>query len=186
MNSHWKISASIIKCVAFLFRSRLHTLLCCEHGKKKYHIFSGSTFVNLLKDRFNCFLTGINVCFSFQVIMWNFNETSFGSVLLNLFLVFFFHSHYYFYYYDLNSIGASIVGRLGSWLGTISISLQGALGMVYIGEILLKSVPFNQCVVSDFCFRIYIFHWHFVYMILFFHSFCRQSMIVFDRIDKCL
>lgn len=84
--------------------------------------------------------------------MWNFNETSFGSVLLNLFLVF--SSHYYFYYYDLNSIGASIVGRLGSWLGTISISLQGALGMVYIGEILLKSVPFNQCVVSDFCFRI--------------------------------
>ncbi|XP_055323808.1 sodium- and chloride-dependent GABA transporter 1 isoform X1 [Sitodiplosis mosellana] len=41
--------------------------------------------------------------------------------------------------------GASIVGRLGSWLGAISISLQGALGMVYIGEILLKSVPFNQC-----------------------------------------
>lgn len=42
-------------------------------------------------------------------------------------------------------IGASIVGRLASWLGTISVSLQGALGMVYIGEILLKSVPFSRC-----------------------------------------
>ncbi|XP_031620612.1 sodium- and chloride-dependent GABA transporter 1 isoform X2 [Contarinia nasturtii] len=42
--------------------------------------------------------------------------------------------------------GASIVGRFGSWIGTISISLQGALGMVYIGEILLKSVPYSQCV----------------------------------------
>ena len=42
-------------------------------------------------------------------------------------------------------IGASIVGRFGSWIGTISVSLQGALGMVYIGEILLKSVPFTQC-----------------------------------------
>lgn len=46
-------------------------------------------------------------------------------------------------------IGASIVGRLASWLGTISISLQGALGMVYIGEILLKSVPFTRCEVCS-------------------------------------
>lgn len=44
--------------------------------------------------------------------------------------------------------GASIVGRLASWLGAISISLQGVLGMVYTGEILLKSVPFNHCEVS--------------------------------------
>lgn len=57
-----------------------------------------------------------------------------------------------------NKIGASIVGRLGSWLGTIAVSLQGALGMVYIGEILLKSVPFTRCEVcidyetTCFCF----------------------------------
>lgn len=38
---------------------------------------------------------------------------------------------------------------MGSWLGTIAVSLQGALGMVYIGEILLKSVPFTRCEVRS-------------------------------------
>lgn len=54
----------------------------------------------------------------------------------------------YFLLFLLQHLGASIVGRLGSWLGTISVSLQGVLGMVYIGEILLNSVPFHQCAVS--------------------------------------
>lgn len=51
---------------------------------------------------------------------------------------------------NLHFTGASIVGRLASWLGTITISLQGVLGMVYIGEILVKSVPFSQCQVNTF------------------------------------
>lgn len=49
------------------------------------------------------------------------------------------------------SIGASIVGRLASWLGTITISLQGVLGMIYIGEILANAnlIPFSRCQVSE-------------------------------------
>lgn len=45
--------------------------------------------------------------------------------------------------------GASIVGRIASWLGAITVSLHGVLGMVYTGEILVKSVPFSQCVTQD-------------------------------------
>lgn len=56
---------------------------------------------------------------------------------------------YHLYVYVYYRIGASIVGRLASWLGTISVSMQGALGMVYIGEILLKSVPFSRCEVCS-------------------------------------
>jgi solute carrier family 6 (neurotransmitter transporter) len=41
--------------------------------------------------------------------------------------------------------GASIVGRLGSWLGTIWMSMQMSLALLYIGQMSFSSVPFKQC-----------------------------------------
>lgn len=41
--------------------------------------------------------------------------------------------------------GAAIVGRLGSWLGTIWISMQMSLALLYIGQMSFSSVPFKQC-----------------------------------------
>lgn len=41
--------------------------------------------------------------------------------------------------------GASVVGRLSSWLTTIWTSLQAVVAMVYIGELIFRTVPFSQC-----------------------------------------
>lgn len=41
--------------------------------------------------------------------------------------------------------GASIVGRFGSWMGTIWITMQMSLALLYIGQLSLSSVPFRQC-----------------------------------------
>lgn len=41
--------------------------------------------------------------------------------------------------------GASIVGRLSSWLGAIWTSMQAVLAIVYVGMLILKPVPFSQC-----------------------------------------
>lgn len=41
--------------------------------------------------------------------------------------------------------GASVVGRIGSWLGTIWISTQTSLALLYIGQMSFSSVPFKQC-----------------------------------------
>ncbi|KAJ6640707.1 Sodium- and chloride-dependent glycine transporter 2 [Pseudolycoriella hygida] len=41
--------------------------------------------------------------------------------------------------------GASVIGRLSSWLSTIWISLQAGVAVVYIGELIFRSVPFSQC-----------------------------------------
>lgn len=41
--------------------------------------------------------------------------------------------------------GASVVGRIGSWLGTIWISTQMSLALLYIGQMSFSSVPFKQC-----------------------------------------
>jgi len=41
--------------------------------------------------------------------------------------------------------GASIVGRLGSWLGGIWISMQMSLALLYIGQLSFSSVPFKAC-----------------------------------------
>lgn len=49
----------------------------------------------------------------------------------------------------LSPTGASIVGRIASWLCAITVSMHGVLGMVYTGEILVKSVPFSQCNVDE-------------------------------------
>lgn len=39
--------------------------------------------------------------------------------------------------------GASIVGRIASWLGTIWVSMQMSLALLYIGQISFSSVPFK-------------------------------------------
>jgi solute carrier family 6 (neurotransmitter transporter), invertebrate len=41
--------------------------------------------------------------------------------------------------------GASIIGRAGSWLGTIWISMQMSLALIYVGQMSFSSVPFRQC-----------------------------------------
>lgn len=41
--------------------------------------------------------------------------------------------------------GASIVGRIGSWLGTIWITMQMSLALLYIGSMSFSSVPFKAC-----------------------------------------
>lgn len=41
--------------------------------------------------------------------------------------------------------GAAIVGRIGSWLGSIWISMQMSLALLYIGQMSFTSVPFKQC-----------------------------------------
>ena len=41
--------------------------------------------------------------------------------------------------------GASIIGRIASWLGTIWISMQMSLALLYIGQMSFNSVPFKAC-----------------------------------------
>lgn len=41
--------------------------------------------------------------------------------------------------------GASIIGRFASWLGTIWISMQMSLALLYIGQMSFSSVPFAHC-----------------------------------------
>lgn len=41
--------------------------------------------------------------------------------------------------------GAAIVGRVGSWMGTIWISMQMSLALIHIGQMSFSSVPFKQC-----------------------------------------
>lgn len=41
--------------------------------------------------------------------------------------------------------GASIIGRIASWLGSIWISMQMSLALLYIGQMSFSSVPFKQC-----------------------------------------
>lgn len=41
--------------------------------------------------------------------------------------------------------GASVVGRIGSWLGTIWITMQMSLALLYIGSMSFSSVPFKAC-----------------------------------------
>lgn len=41
--------------------------------------------------------------------------------------------------------GASVIGRLSSWLSTVWTSLQAVVAVVYIGELVFRSVPFSQC-----------------------------------------
>ncbi|KAG5679429.1 hypothetical protein PVAND_008996 [Polypedilum vanderplanki] len=41
--------------------------------------------------------------------------------------------------------GAAIVGRIGSWLGCIWISMQMSLALLHIGQMSFSSVPFRQC-----------------------------------------
>lgn len=41
--------------------------------------------------------------------------------------------------------GASIVGRIGSWLGTIWVTMHMSLALLYIGQMSFSSVPFTQC-----------------------------------------
>lgn len=112
------------------------------HYKELQSYFVGQNFGDSLKDRHtytNCRHTKHWKMFMFDFTFW----TRYAQ-----------WNQAYVYYFSsvislsVSRIGASIVGRLGSWIGTISVSLQGALGMVYIGEILLKSVPFTQCEVE--------------------------------------
>lgn len=41
--------------------------------------------------------------------------------------------------------GASFVGRIGSWLGTLWVTTQMSLALLYIGQMSFSSVPFKQC-----------------------------------------
>lgn len=41
--------------------------------------------------------------------------------------------------------GASIIGRIGAWIGCIWISMHMSLSLLYIGQIAFSSVPFRQC-----------------------------------------
>jgi solute carrier family 6 (neurotransmitter transporter), invertebrate len=41
--------------------------------------------------------------------------------------------------------GASVVGRIGSWLGTIWVTMHMSLSLLYIGQMSFSSVPFTQC-----------------------------------------
>ena len=41
--------------------------------------------------------------------------------------------------------GASIIGRIGSWIGTIWVTMQMSLALLYIGQMSFSSVPFTQC-----------------------------------------
>ncbi|XP_070509648.1 sodium-dependent nutrient amino acid transporter 1-like [Chironomus tepperi] len=41
--------------------------------------------------------------------------------------------------------GASIVGRIGAWIGCIWISMHMSLSLLYIGQIAFSGVPFRQC-----------------------------------------
>lgn len=41
--------------------------------------------------------------------------------------------------------GASIIGRIGAWLGCIWISMHMSLALLYIGQLSFSQVPFRQC-----------------------------------------
>jgi len=41
--------------------------------------------------------------------------------------------------------GASIIGRIGAWIGCIWISMHMSLSLLYIGQISFSNVPFGQC-----------------------------------------
>lgn len=41
--------------------------------------------------------------------------------------------------------GASIIGRIGAWIGCIWISMHMSLSLLYIGQIAFSGVPFRQC-----------------------------------------
>lgn len=41
--------------------------------------------------------------------------------------------------------GASIIGRAASWLGTIYVSMQMSLALLYIGQMSFSGVPFSHC-----------------------------------------
>ena len=41
--------------------------------------------------------------------------------------------------------GASIVGRIGAWIGCIWVSMHMSLALLYIGQISFSGVPFRQC-----------------------------------------
>lgn len=41
--------------------------------------------------------------------------------------------------------GASLLGRLASWLVTIWTSLQAVIAILYVGELIFKTVPFTEC-----------------------------------------
>lgn len=38
-----------------------------------------------------------------------------------------------------------MLGRIASWMGTIWTSLQAVIAILYVGELLFKTVPFTQC-----------------------------------------
>lgn len=48
---------------------------------------------------------------------------------------------YYAYCYP----GASVVARLACCLGAIWTSLHAVIAVLYIGELIFKTVPFTQC-----------------------------------------
>lgn len=41
--------------------------------------------------------------------------------------------------------GAAVVGRIGSWLGTIWMTMHMSLALLYMGQMSFSSVPFSQC-----------------------------------------
>lgn len=137
---HWNCQLTNIIKHTFC-RSALRTEVERLELKRTILILILSTIVDLLKQ------TDIIFFFSCDVDYYNQLEVTYLTVVVVYVLIrqwnqLLLRSFYF-------TLGASIVGRLGSWIGTISVSLQGALGLVYIGEILLKSVPFTQCEVRN-------------------------------------
>lgn len=85
-------------------------------------------------------------------------------------------------------IGASLIGRFASWLGTIWISMQAAVALVYIGELCANIVPFEKCSrvdrdqnVSNNHFQYSTFDTNFR---KFLYSSCRLDIIMWESLDK--
>lgn len=51
----------------------------------------------------------------------------------------------YLFLFIIILIGASVIGRFASWLGTIWVSMQAALAFMFLGELVLNNVPFEKC-----------------------------------------
>lgn len=54
------------------------------------------------------------------------------------------NSKLFLYYFPL-SIGASLVGRIASWLAAIWTSMHSVIALLYVGMLSFKSVPFREC-----------------------------------------
>lgn len=50
-----------------------------------------------------------------------------------------------FFSYSSSPTGASLVGRIASWLAAIWTSMHSVIALLYVGMLSFKSVPFREC-----------------------------------------